>query len=126
SKLDKTTGVERVEMQPLGGGATLLIHGDVSDEALVKSAKSAGYDLWPLNAPRRTPPDMSVTLPTLTPEAGRSTPPNFEARVLEERAILGQRAPDFTVKPMGGGPAGNLADYLAGGKPVVLIFGSCT
>ena len=85
---------------------------------IVRAAGEAGFLLAPLEAP--------IALPTMLPVAGRSTPPDFEARVLEERAILCQPAPHFTVFEMDGVTRRTLADFLAPGRPVALIFGSCT
>jgi copper chaperone CopZ len=185
--VETTRGVQRLEMQRLSGGATLLVRGDVADAAMAAAGNSAGYDLWPLGNPPgprlfrieggsaeprrleealrglegigkielgpgserlsvtggRVRPDAiiaaakeagislasvepPVTLPTLEPAAQRSTPPDYDARVLEEKAHLGMPAPGFSVRPVEGGPRRSLADYLAAGKPVALIFGSCT
>jgi copper chaperone CopZ len=92
--------------------------GRVRPDAILAAARAAGFTLAPVEAP--------VTLPTLLPEAGRSTPPDYDERVLEEKANLGEPAPAFTVLGMDGKSRKNLADYLGAKKPVVLIFGSCT
>lgn len=187
SALGRVSGVDRVEVQGLAGGATLLVYGPAGDFELAGAARKAGYDLWHLKAARspleyrvvsgnaqklsealgrlegvgqvelRTAPDgprlsitggrvrgeailaaaseasctlaavePPVTLPTLTPQAGRSTPPDYAPRFVEERAILGEPAPPFTVLGIDGKQKRRLTDYLAAGKPVVLIFGSCT
>lgn len=189
--LGKVNGVQRVEVQGLAGGATLLVHGEASDPELVAAAKAPGFDLWPLNngpAPRvfrieprpgtidpeklrealqglegvgsieirpgpaaeqqlvvtgrvrpdailaaateagftLTPAEAPVALPTLTPQAQRAGPPDYDQRVLEERARIGEPAPGFTVLGMDGMTRRSLAEYLGPKKPVVLVFGSCT
>src|SRR5205823_8616623 len=43
--VEKVAGAERVEMKGLTGGATLLIHGEVSDPTLVADARTAGFAL---------------------------------------------------------------------------------
>ncbi len=43
-------GVEKIEMQGLKGGATLLVYGDTDEDVLAAAAKPAGYIVWPLSA----------------------------------------------------------------------------
>jgi hypothetical protein len=187
--LTKLPGVERVEMQGLIGGATLLIHGDTNDDRMAAAGKTAGFIVWPLgsaegrrefridgrtsaadhgklnevlrglegigeveirSAPEgnrllvtggraRPPaivaaaatvgvslvPEETVALPTLTPEAERGTPPDYENRVLQEQAQANQPAPEFTLLARDGETRVRLADSF-GKRPVVLLFGSCT
>lgn len=113
--------VEQVEMQGLNGGATLLIYGDVRETRLVQGAKSAGFLLWPLGSAARS----TVSLPSLVPEADRNTPPDYDERVLEDQAKPGGQAPEFSLLALNGTKL-SLAGSLAAGKPIVLVFGSCT
>lgn len=50
SSLLSAEGVEKVEMQGLKGGATLLVYGDTNEDFLAAAAKPAGYIVWPLSA----------------------------------------------------------------------------
>lgn len=187
--LRKLPGVERVEMQGLIGGATLLIHGDTNDDRMAAAGKTAGFIVWPLasadgrreflfagqasptdhgkliealrgvegigefeirpgpdgnrllvtggqarppaivgaatGAGFRLVPDETVVLPTLTPEAERNTPPDYDNRVLTDQAQPGGPAPAFSLLAKDGKTTISLSDYV-GKRPVVLLFGSCT
>jgi len=185
--LQKTRGVEELDLRGLDGGATLLIFGDVKDSQLAAAGKSAGFDVWPLsnaggprefkisaetdqqklrellrqvegigevelrNGPEgarlvisggRARPDRilaaareggielallpeAVSLPTVVPEAGRGTPPDYDERELDDQAKPGAPAPDFSLLSKDGVSRISLSDFT-GKKPVVLLFGSCT
>lgn len=47
--LGSVAGVGKIEMRGLPGGATVVIHGDVTDAALAKTAKSVGFGLLPVS-----------------------------------------------------------------------------
>lgn len=113
-------GIGEIEIRAApGGGQRLFVSGGrARPDAILGAASGAGFTLTSVETP--------VTLPTLLPEAGRSTPPDYDARVLEEKANLGQPAPPFTVLDQDGVTKRSLSECLARGKPVVLIFGSCT
>jgi copper chaperone CopZ len=117
--LQGLAGIGAIEIRAgLDGGRLVVTGGRVRPDAIIAAAAGLGCSLTPVAAP--------VTLPTLLPEAGRSTPPDYDARVLEERAHLGEPAPAFKVLDGDGSRHRTLADYLAAGKPVVLVFGSCS
>jgi copper chaperone CopZ len=115
----KIEGIGEFKMGNGSGEVRVTVKGGrARQDNIVAAAKEAGFTLTTVEPP--------VALPTLTPEAGRSTPPDYEERVLEEKAHLGAPAPPFTVLDMDGTTKRSLADYLAAKKPVVLVFGSCT
>lgn len=117
--LQALEGIGELEIRAAPGGQRLFVTGGrARPDGILAAAAGAGFTLTAVEAP--------VTLPTLLPEAGRSTPPDYDARVLEEKANLGQPAPGFAVLGTDGRTKRSLSDCLAAGKPVVLIFGSCT
>lgn len=117
--LQNLESIGELEMGTVAGERRLTVSGGrARTESIVTAAREAGFTLTTVEPP--------VALPTLLPEAGRSTPPDYEERVLEEKATVGATAPPFTVLGMDGVHRRSLADCLAAKKPVVLIFGSCT
>jgi len=46
--LERTPGVESVELHALDGGATVLVRGFIRDSQLTAAAKGAGFEVWPL------------------------------------------------------------------------------
>jgi len=51
TRLGRTPGVVRVDLRPLVGGASLLVHGPVQEEMLAAAAGEAGYRLTPVGDP---------------------------------------------------------------------------
>ena len=190
SALSKLSGVTKVEMQGLIGGANVVIYGDVKDAALKTAAVSSGYGLQPVSDPtgdtrqfsvhgvsgpedqaklrealrgvggagevqiRSTPegvrvdvtngaapvgtlraaaksagfdiaPIESVSIPTISTNRERNTPPAPNERTIDEQTRVGEPAPDFTLLMHDGKSKITLSDSL-GKRPVVLIFGSYT
>jgi hypothetical protein len=117
--LRKLEGAGEIEVRTMPDGPHLLVTGGrVRRDAILAAASEVGCTLATVEPP--------VTLPTLTPQAGRSTPPDYDPRIVEEKAVLGKPAPPFTVLDIDGKQRRTLSQYLAAGKPVALIFGSCT
>lgn len=117
--LGSLEGIGKLEIAAVAEGQQLSVAGGRARQAdILAAAAGAGFTLTPVEAP--------VSLPTLQTDAERSTPPDYVARVLDEKAQLGQPAPDFNVLGMDGATRNSLKSYLALGKPVVLVFGSCS
>ncbi len=109
-KLDLGEGEDGLQLSVVGGR--------VRADTLITAAAGAGFRLTAMEGP--------IVLPTVEPAPQRSTPPDFDQRVLRERAMLGGTAPPFKVLGMDGKKRISLAQSLSNGKPLVLIFGSCT
>ncbi|HLK57563.1 MAG TPA: hypothetical protein VKU00_13435 [Chthonomonadaceae bacterium] len=115
--LQKLEGIGEIEIRTDSDGPQLSITGgSAQPEGILAAAAAAGFTLRPVR---------TVALPTLTPEADRNTPPDYDNRVLEELAVVGMPPPDFNLLSKDGGTQIRLSDYL-GKKPIVLMFGSCT
>lgn len=112
-------GIGKLELTATAEGQRLSVAGGrVRQDDLLAAAEEAGYTL--------TSVEGAVALPTLDTDEERSTPPDYVARVLVEKANMGQPAPDFTTLGIDGVTRSSLKDRLALGKPVVLVFGSCS
>jgi hypothetical protein len=110
-------GIGELEIRTTSDGARLVVTGGrTRPEAIITAATAAGFALTPVE---------TVALPSLEPQAGRGTPPDFDERVLEELTKPGEPAPDFTLLSKDGQTTLRLSDYR-GKKPVILMFGSCT
>lgn len=115
--LQAVDGIREVEIHSDPQGDRLVVAGgQIRPPIVVAAANNAGF---------RVAPEESVSLPTLTPEAERNTPPDYENRVLKDQAQLNGPAPDFSLLSGDGKRTINLSDF-AGKRPVVLLFGSCT
>jgi hypothetical protein len=115
--LKELESIGEIEVRPGTDGDRLFVTGGrVRPPAVVAAASRAGVPLALVDI---------VTLPSLVPEAGRGTPPDYENRVLQEQAQLDAPAPPFSLLAQDGKTVFNLAEH-AGKRPVVLLFGSCT
>ncbi|MGV3720812.1 MAG: hypothetical protein ACO1SX_07870 [Actinomycetota bacterium] len=116
--LRRVEGLGDIEIRAASDGARLVVSGGrARSEQIVEAARVAGIELSSLRA--------AVSLPSVVPEAGRGTPPDYDERELEDQAKLGAPAPSFTLLSKDGATKLSLSDYQ-GKKPVVLLFGSCT
>lgn len=110
-------GTETAEVRTGPDGPRLVLGGDrLKPDRIVAAAAEAGYELQVVE---------SVTLPSLTPEAGRVTPAAFEDAVNEDPLEIGKPAPDFELLRADGRSRLRLSSSV-GKRPVVLVFGSCT
>jgi copper chaperone CopZ len=116
--LQNVEGLGDVEIRAASDGARLVVAGGrARPEQIVEAARVAGIELSSLRE--------AVSLPSVVPEAGRGTPPDYDERELEDQAKLGAPAPGFTLLSKDGETKLSLSAYQ-GKKPVVLLFGSCT
>lgn len=110
-------GVEAAEVLSTLDGPQLVLTGDrLKPERIVAAAAENGFDLQVVE---------NVSLPSLTPKAGRVTPAAYEDAVNEDPIEVGKVAPDFALLSRDGATRIRMSDS-AGKRPVVLIFGSCT
>ena len=115
--LQGVEGIGEVEDKSDSHGPQVAVSGGrARPEGIVAAAAEVGLVLTPV---------LTIALPSLVPAAERSTPPDYDNRVLEEYATVGDTAPPFTLLASDGRSRVSLSDYT-GKKPVVLIFGSCT
>jgi len=110
-------GIDEIDLRTTSDGPRLAVSGDrLKPDRIVAAAAEAGFELQIVE---------NVTLPSLTPRAGRNTPAAYGDAILEDPIKVGEAAPQFTLLSQDGVRKISLSDY-AGKKPVVLIFGSCT
>jgi hypothetical protein len=110
-------GSREVTLEHAENGLQLVVGGDrLRPDRIAAAAAEAGFQIRVVER---------VTLPTLTPQAGRNTPAAYEDAVVADPIVEGEMAPTFTLLSKDGTSTHSLADSR-GKKPVVLIFGSCT
>ena len=114
---ERIEGIEAAEVQSSDEGQLLVLTGDrIKPERIVAAAATAGFDLQVVE---------NVSLPSLTPQAGRNTPAAYEDAIIEDPLQVGKPAPPITLLSKDG--VGKLSlDPVAAKRPTVLIFGSCT
>ena len=110
-------GTRKSEVLMSPTGIKLVVEGErLKPERIATAAKEAGFDVRTIE---------TVSLPTLTPMAGRNTPAAYEDAIVEDPIVPGGDAPTFSLLSKDGTTKLSLSDSF-GKKPVVLIFGSCT
>jgi copper chaperone CopZ len=110
-------GTEAAELVAAPDGQRLAVTGDrLKPERIAAAAAEAGFRIAPVD---------NVSLPSLTPRAGRVAPASYQDAVLEDPLRPGDRAPLFGLLGSDGRTTMRL-ESLLGKRPVVLIFGSCT
>lgn len=110
-------GIEAVEVRSDEEGQVLVLTGDrIKPDRIVAAGAAAGFNLQVVE---------NVSLPTLTPQAGRNTPAAYEDAILEDPIQVGKPAPPFSLLSRDGVQKLSLSQG-AGKRPTVLIFGSCT
>lgn len=115
--LKEVDGVREVELHDGPEGLSVVVEGSlVRPPMVIAAAGRVGFTLAP---------SQKVTLPSVEPQANRNTPPDYDSRVLEDQATLGEPAPQFSLLAKDGVTPIRLSDYR-NQRPVVLLFGSCT
>lgn len=110
-------GVTEAEVRSTPDGLRLLTQGaSARTNEILAAGEKAGFELKPME---------DAAIPSLEVAGERNTPPDYEERVLEEQAQVGQDAPDFKLLTRDGKRSVTLSSYR-GAKPVVLVFGSYT